>query len=161
MPELGVCAISSTEKLSSRLPRGTGTHAPRRPHLQEPALAGSLGGSGRAASGAAAAILAQEAGSGEHGLRLRGRGRAWGSPRPPGCPRRRPPWPVCAVSGGAPSTACPKACGRTLRMGQPCLLPPKASPGPDRLPAPSDRQLGAVSAGEGQEKGSHHTPQDR
>lgn len=44
--------------------------------------AASLGGSGRAASGTPTAILAEQTGSGEPRLRLRGRGRVWGSPRP-------------------------------------------------------------------------------
>lgn len=41
--------------------------------------------------------------------------------------------------GGTPGTACPKAWGRSLRVGQPCRLLPRASPGPGRFPMPSDR----------------------
>lgn len=45
--------------------------------------------------------------------------------------------------GGMRGTACPKAWDRILRVRQPCRLLPrasrKASPGPGRLPMPSDR----------------------
>lgn len=63
------------------------------------------------------------------------------------CSRRRTSL-ACSRSlwGGSPGTACPKACGRSLGVGQPCLLTPRASrmaktasPGPGRLPTPTDR----------------------
>ncbi|XP_036059954.1 uncharacterized protein LOC118594230 [Onychomys torridus] len=85
-------------------------------------------------------------GSRERGLRLRGRGRAWSSPRPPGAPAAVFPGLFAQSLGWLAGHRLPEGVWQKPESG-PALPPPAegeqdgrdSSPGPGRLPAPTDR----------------------
>lgn len=98
-------------------------------------LAASLGGSGRAESRTAAAILAEQGGSGEPRLRLRDRGRVWGSPRPFDAPAAVFPGLFAQSLGWHAGHRLPEGMGQKPESGT--ALPPPAEGEPRSWPLPN------------------------